>query len=219
VRRPPSGLRGSRDKGADLVWSAALVVTSVVGGLAAADITHESMGWALAVSLVVAAIGVVALYRGLLDDTGPAYGQHAGPPAGQSVPAGQAPHAAQPLPAGPGYDPAAGGARQEPVRPGLVQVVRQPGAPAWWDQQSPVPAAGRAAAPPRPVDLSRFLGQALVAQCPHCGSFHVDFDNRAEPWAFWCHECRQQWAWQPGTPWPPIAVRPRARGRMRTPGA
>jgi hypothetical protein len=216
-----------RDRAPDFVWSAALVVTSVIGGLAAADVTNESTVWAVVISLVVAAIGVFALYRGLLDNLPQAHGQHAG------VPAGQGPRAGQRLPAGPVYPGAARAfpappegalddrpaAQQEPVRPGLVRVVQSGGA--WWEGHAPPRPAGPAArsAGPRPVDLSQFLGQALIAQCPHCGSFHVDFKDQTEPWAFWCADCRRQWTWQPGTPWPAIAVRPNARGRVHPPRA
>jgi hypothetical protein len=225
VSQPSSWMRGLRARGPDLAWSAALVVALAVGGLAAADITV----WAMAISFAVAAIAAFALYRGLPGNVRPAHGQHAGPPAGQGPPVGQRP------PAGQGHAAETRGLRRppegapddqrttqdEPVRPGLVRVVRQPGAAPWWEEHAPVRPGGRAArsAGPRQVDLSQFLDQALIAQCPNCGSFHVDFNNQAEPWAFRCGECRRQWTWQPGTPWPAIAVRPNVRGRIHLPRA
>jgi len=222
-------MRGLRDRGPDLIWSAALAVASLVGGLAAADLTGESTLAAVVVSLVVAAIGVFALYQGWLDNIRPAYGQHAVPPGSHGPRAGQGP------PGGPGYaaglgafrppqdgDPDDQGiAQYDPVQPGLVRVVQQPGGVPWWEEHARLRPGGRVArtAGPRRVDLSQFLGQALIAQCPNCGSFHVDFRNQAEPWAFWCADCRQQWTWQPGDPWPAIAVRPRARGQLHPPRA
>jgi hypothetical protein len=229
VRQRSNRMRGLRTRPGDLAWSVSLVAASVVGGLAAADITRESTVWALAVSLVVAAVSVVALYRGLLDGIRPAYGQHAGPAAGQGPATGQR------LPARQGHatevraSPRAPedaledqrAARYVSVHPGLVRVVQQPGGAPWWEEHAPLRSARGAArsAAPRQVDLSRFLGQALIAQCPNCGSFHVEVKNQTEPWSFWCTECRQQWTWQPGTPWPAIAVRPNARGRARPPRA
>jgi hypothetical protein len=218
---------GLRGRGPDLAWSAALVVASVVGGLAAADITQEPTGWAVLISLVVAAVAVFALFQGWLGEIRPAYG----PPAGQGQPAG--PPAGQRGPGGPGH-PGAPRAfpgspesvldeerteQYESVQPTLVRVVQQPGSGAWWEGQPPRPAGPAARPVSRRVELAQFLGQAVIAQCPNCGSFHVDFRNEAEPWVFWCGECRQQWPWQPGTPWPAIAVRPNARGRMHPPRA
>jgi hypothetical protein len=63
------------------------------------------------------------------------------------------------------------------------------------------------------VPLSDFLDQALIAQCPRCGSFRVGADNRAAEWLFGCEECGQRWTWQPGSPWPAVQVRPNARRR------
>jgi hypothetical protein len=219
-----SSVPGLRGRGPDLAWSAALVVASVVGGLAAADITNEPTGWAVLISLVVAAVAVFALFQGWLGEIRPASGQHAGPSAGPGQPAGQrgpgqagAPRAFPGSPEGVLDEERT--VQYESVQPTLVRVVQQAGSGAWWEGQPPQP-AGRAARPAsRRVELAQFLGQAVIAQCPNCGSFHVDFKNQAEPWVFWCGECRQQWPWQPGTPWPAIAVRPNARGRTHPPRA
>jgi hypothetical protein len=107
------------------------------------------------------------------------------------------------------------------VQPALVRVLQQPGSRPWWEDDRPAGAAGRRgrAAAPRAVDLSKYLDQALIAQCPHCGSFRIDVDNRAAVWGFRCQECRQEWGWQPGTPWPAIHVRPNARRRSQPPRA
>jgi hypothetical protein len=65
------------------------------------------------------------------------------------------------------------------------------------------------------VDLSQFLDRALIAQCPRCGAFGVDVDNRAAEWLFACQECRQRWTWRPGTAWPAVQIRPETRGHKQ----
>jgi len=86
----------------------------------------------------------------------------------------------------------------------------------WWQQPvGPPPStssAGRSAPAP---DLSSYLDSAVIAQCPRCGAFDLDIDNRRDPWAFRCRACGQTWAWQPGSPWPPVRVAPRQRGVTR----
>jgi hypothetical protein len=52
------------------------------------------------------------------------------------------------------------------------------------------------------------LAEAVIAQCPQCGSFGMDEDLRAGIWQFTCHECSHEWSWRPGTPWPTVQVRP-----------
>lgn len=50
--------------------------------------------------------------------------------------------------------------------------------------------------------------EAVIAQCPRCGGFRMDSTAKSGNWQFTCHECRHQWSWQPGTPWPEVQVRP-----------
>jgi hypothetical protein len=92
----------------------------------------------------------------------------------------------------------------EPGRPG------PPDAP-WWDSAqgapSPSPGARRAPAP----DLSTYLAATFIAQCPRCGAFRLDIHRAANDWDFRCESCDYTWTWQPGTPWPPVRVRPRER--------
>jgi hypothetical protein len=216
--RQPSG-RARRPEGTEqnLAWSALIVVASVLGGLAAADVTHESTRVALLFSLLVAAIMVVALYQGLVDQRRSLNEQRGGLG-----------------PGGPVADPAraitGGGHRLStetapprrqpvlPVQPGVVQLVQRADSGAWWEGHT----ADRSARPtgsapaPRAADLSQFLDKALIAQCPNCGAFRIDVDSRrAAELAFGCQECRYQWTWQPGHPWPAIQVRPSARGPHR----
>jgi hypothetical protein len=226
---------GPEDSRTNLAWSALFVVASVFGGLAAADITHESSLIAVLFSLLVAIIMVILLYQGFLDERPGAErrlgGEHRTAPLPRQEPAG--------VPAGQGRGAPLGGAgagmhrsggdgsqvsprraAESPVQPGVVKVVQPSGGGEWWQSHvaatSPAPRSGPGAQPAsrqRKVDLSQFLDQALIAQCPRCGAFAVDVDNRGPEWLFACLECPQRWTWQPGTPWPGVQVRPEARGR------
>jgi hypothetical protein len=215
MTRPPAragGRTGGRD--ANLAWSVLFVVAAVVGGLAAADLTRESTVVAVLFSLLVAAIMVIALYRGMFDQARPEVESQAGQPRGaHRAEQGPPRQSAEPGAAQPGL------VQPGPVQPGAVQLVQPQAGGSWWEgrapagaAQRPAPAAGR-----RPVPLSHFLDQALIAQCPKCGAFAVDVDNRAAEWLFSCQECRQRWTWQPGRPWPAVNVRPEARRRMDRP--
>jgi hypothetical protein len=186
----------------------------LAGGLAAAAIAHESALFAAALSLLVAVAAAVALSFGLLDDRRRRSGHQVSEPDGHQAGAVQ-PTAPMPVPGTPG-EVARSMPPAEPVRPAVVRVLQDPSAPAWWQEQRPAGPArkgGRAAAGPRAVPLSEFLDQALIAQCPRCGSFRVGADNRAAEWLFGCEECGQRWTWQPGSPWPAVQVRPNARRR------
>jgi hypothetical protein len=90
-------------------------------------------------------------------------------------------------------------AEPRPVGPGVLRVL-----------QDRTGASG----PPRTADLAQFLGQVVIAQCPHCAAFRVGADGQAQDWTFSCHECGRRWAWRPGTPWPEVHVRPDDRRRL-----
>jgi hypothetical protein len=239
MTRPQGWAPRTGGQGANLVWSALFVVAAVVGGLAAADITRESSVVAVLFSLLVAAILVIALYRGLLDQAQPEGESEAGrsrgvPPARRGGGSGGAHRAgaeqgspaqprqpAQPGTAQPGTAQS-GTAQPTAVQPGAVRLVQsQPGG-AWWEGHvqpgSAQPPGSGSGTRPRPVALSHFLDQAIIAQCPKCGAFAVDVDNRAAEWLFSCQECEQRWTWQPGRPWPAIHLRPEARERNDRPG-
>jgi hypothetical protein len=189
----------------------------LVGGLAAAAITDKSHITVTPVllSLAVAAVAVVALYFGLFDDKQPSSLQQVTAPGGYRVP-DIPPRAPMPMnmPDGP-RDVPRPVPPPEPVRPAVVRVLSDPGAPGWWQGQRSAGPARRGAPPagPRSVPLSEFLDQALIAQCPRCGSFQVGVDNRPAEWHFGCEECGLRWTWQPGSPWPAVQVRPNARRR------
>ncbi len=239
MSQPQRGTGRPDDGGANLAWSGLFVVASVFGGLAAADITHESALVAAGFSLLVAVIMVLLLYQGFLDER-PGAGRRAGEerrPGEEHWPAGDPRPGAAARQEPPGPPAGRGGAHravperpqppvsrqplEPPVQPGVVRVVQPPGGGNWWrDHVAATPPAGRTGSPssaprarPPKVDLTQFLDQAQIAQCPRCGAFALDVDNRAAEWLFACKECGQRWPWQPGTPWPGITVRPEERGR------
>src|SRR5581483_3559519 len=102
---------------------------------------------------------------------------------------------------GPAADgPAPGGLAAEPV----VQLL--PAAPgAWWDAAGP-PAPSQAAQRVPAPDLASYLDSTVIAQCPNCGGFRLDFRRARHGWDFRCEECRHTWNWQTGTAWPTVRV-------------
>jgi hypothetical protein len=119
-----------------------------------------------------------------------------------------------PASAAPGRPERDGQARETVVQ--LLPLPPEPGRPGppdapWWDSAqgapSPSPGARRAPAP----DLSTYLAATFIAQCPRCGAFRLDIHRAADDWNFRCESCDYTWTWQPGTPWPPVRVRPRER--------
>jgi len=227
VSQPSGQMRAPGDKRPDLIWSALIVAASVLGGVAATDVCHEYTSYAVGVSLLVAAVLVFSLYIGWFDAMQPAP-QDRGRPYPGAPPVGPGHTAESRVPPGLSggvqhdglttpYEPV----REEPIQAGVVRVVQPSGARPWWDDHAQGGSGRRGAGAPGPraVDLSKFLDQALIAQCPNCGAFRVDYDNRAAVWGFRCQECRQEWTWQPGTPWPAIQIRPTARVRRPPPRA
>jgi len=217
------------DPGPNLLWSALFVAASLVGGLAAAELTHLHAWIAVLFSLLVALVMVILLYMGLLDDTrsGSRGAQGGEAPAGSrgGTPAGGQHRYPGPVGSPSGPPPSVPEAAAKPVEPGLAMLMQpEPGSQArggdgWWAGHMEARPRERSASRPGPqrVDLAQFLDQALIAQCPRCGAFRIDADNRATEWLFRCKECSQGWTWQPGTPWPAVQVRPEARGRTNRP--
>jgi hypothetical protein len=95
-----------------------------------------------------------------------------------------------------------------PPQPGNAEPADAP----WWDsaQLGPPPPSPGAKRSPAP-DLSTYLASTFIAQCPRCGAFRFDFQRAKSGWDFRCEACEYTWTWQPGTPWPPVRVMPRAR--------
>ena len=192
-------------------WAVLLTTAALIGGLAAAALTRESVLWAVLISLIAAAVALGALAGGLLDDDaeaprrppskrrGPSrhsadQGAPARPdPAALPLPRPDQPGSAGAAPAGhPGgaaldADPAApaGGRPPEPKRPAS-------GNRAWWEQPGATPVAVPAAATPADdrvplharlpaAGFAEFGHQAQIAQCPRCGSFRVSVGTQAAP--------------------------------------
>jgi hypothetical protein len=152
----------------------------------------------------------------------------------QALPAAQGPHAVPaasfafsapdpvaPDPVAPSPAASDGQARGgPPANEAVVQLLPLPPQPGnaepadapWWDSARmgpppPSPGAKRSPAP----DLSTYLASTFIAQCPRCGAFRFDFQRARSGWDFRCEACEYTWTWQPGTPWPPVRVMPRAR--------
>lgn len=217
-------------------WAVLLVAAALIGGLAAAALTRESVLWAVGFSLIVAVVALCALAGGLLDAEAPrrlpSKRRH---PSRHSAdqPAPPRPDVAPPLPR-PGQPGAAGAAparNLDGAAPGVYQSPRLgSGIRTWWDQPGAEPGAPPAAAPPADDRVPRHAwlpaaglaprgDQAQIAQCPECGSFRVDVVTQAvPPWQFGCHECGRGWTWRPGAPWPSVQVRPNARRPAEKPG-
>lgn len=224
---PRSGHRAreepvSQGKYGNTIWGAVYVLASLAGGLAAGELTHESVGWAIGISLLIAAGTVAALMSGVLGDDRPEAGRSFQRPGAPMSPPPLGPPATQPQP---GWPQASSGHAHgfttppgEPVQPGMVrllQVERPASGGAWWEKSGGAAAqvaVSSRANERRPVDLSEFLGQAEIAQCPRCGSFRIDARTAAAEWQFRCQECGYQWAWLPGSPWPSVQSRPGLRG-------
>lgn len=205
-RRGRGAERASRDYRADGIWMAGFVVASVVGGLAAAALTHRSTGVAVVVSLLVAGVAVGALQAGVLDEGRPD-GRRARHGGGGLVDQPDVP----PEAAADGPGPAQGSAMEWPW-------------PLEAADHGPLNSGGAQVRPPvrvlqdpaatnktRGLTVGDFLGQAVIAQCPHCADFRIDADTRPPHWRFACRACGWQWSWQPGTPWPEVHVRPEER--------
>jgi hypothetical protein len=197
-----------------------VIAAALIGGLAAAALVHASLVIAVAVSVVIGAIGVVVLFRS------PARSAELTSPRTTTMPRAQARRAAPPLESYP-PDPVAPATVPVPVPDGLnrggspavnetvVQLLplTPPGtagaadAP-WWDsaQPAPAPSAGAKRAPA--PDLSTYLASTFIAQCPRCGAFRLDIRRARSAWDFRCEVCENTWSWQPGTPWPPVRVMP-----------
>jgi hypothetical protein len=211
----PSGRGPDSRTGANLLWAVAFIAAALVGGLAAADLAHVSTAVAVGCSVGVGLLAAVAAYRGLLDQALPGSERRPGglPESG--------PSRAGPVPSrtwsSSGADQRPGPAIDPPAQQGVVRLVQaDQGHGAWWEQgvtDAPASQTVPAGGPPR-ADLSQYLDQALIAQCPNCGSFRVDVDSRTAPWRFGCLECRKSWPWEPGQPWPTINVRPNERRPM-----
>jgi hypothetical protein len=201
-----------------------VIAAALIGGLAAAALVHTSLTIAVIVSVVAGGIAVLAAFR--------SPGQ---PPAAQAPQATRTPQASRTpqafradptasLPAEPDGHTRGGPPAGTETTVQLLPLPPQPGSavpPAdapWWDsaQGAPPPPSSGAKRAPAP-DLSTYLASTFIAQCPRCGAFRLDIRQARDGWDFRCESCAYTWTWQPGTPWPPVRVRPRGRRGSRPP--
>lgn len=224
-----------------VLWWLIMIAAAVIGGLAAATLVHGSLLVAVIVSIVLGAVLAIVPWPGPPAELPSAGRQHP-----RSGPLGQAPVSSRAVSASPsspsshadtGWSPA-----QPPEAPGLdgfanggtrpsgppeenesvVQLLPlssgQASNSSWWDAaQGAPPAPSRGAQRVPAPDLSTYLASTLIAQCPRCGAFRLDYRNERNGLGFRCKSCEYTWTWRPGTPWPPVRVMPARRKETRPP--
>jgi hypothetical protein len=217
-------------------WILLVLAAALIGGLAAAALVHASLIMAVVVSVIAAAIAVLALRMAPAVARGPETfgsapvvpppGSPADPSPPPPVPVFRAPEPSAPRPPAPpetvvdgSASPAETVVEMLPLPPPPGEEPRSADAP-WWD-----PAPG---APPRPSanaqrapapDLTTYLASTLIAQCPRCGAFRLDIRQAGDAWDFRCEDCEHAWAWRPGTAWPPVRVTPGLRREPQPPAS
>jgi rubredoxin len=207
------GGHGRPGSSPQLLWAVPVLVAALIGGLAAAALVHVSLAVAVPVSVAIGAVAVLAAARWPgkpVSDPDQPEGQARPAGSHRTPPRGAAP--VSPVPAM-AVSPKGQGTPSDtvvqllPVSPG-----REAEAP-WWDAAQGGPPASSAAARRAPApDLSSYLASTIIAQCPNCGAFRLDFRRARHGWDFRCESCRYTWTWRPDTPWPPVRVAP---GRRR----
>lgn len=91
----------------------------------------------------------------------------------------------------------------------------------WWghrpSRSGAAPAAAPPAPPPRtPPAFAEYFRDTVLAQCPRCGSFDVDYTRTGDDFAFTCRSCPHQWPWRLDQDWPAIDAHPRRRSHRST---
>lgn len=171
------------DRTVALAWALVIVTASVIGGVAgvAVDGTRVPLALGLAASILTGLVVAIAVLAPRSPRAGHASNGGARPAEDNARPAeDDAPQ-----------DETLGESRDQLASsPSIVAVLPVPNQP-----------AGR--------DLSCYLGSTLIAQCPRCGAFELDAVRDTTTLAFRCQRCEHGWTWRPGTPWPPVQVRPR----------
>jgi rubredoxin len=213
-----------------VLWALLVVAAALVGGLAAAALVHVSLVVAVIVGVVAGGIAV-AVFRspGRPAQWPPAEADRPAqwPPALATptipvspVPAERVPAERVPAERGPAERvPAETVVQLLPAQPGRGHGHPRPGADQdWWNAAQGAPPAPSSGAERRPApDLSSYLGSTLIAQCPRCGAFRLDFRHARSGWDFRCESCGNVWTWQPDSPWPVVRVAPKRRTQSRPP--
>jgi rubredoxin len=225
-----------------VLWALLVVAAALVGGLAAAALVHVSLVVAVIVGVVAGGIAV-AVFRSpgrpaqwpaadrapqwpASDGDRPAawpVADRDGTPAARPRPApGDGALATPTIPVSPvpaERGPAETVVQLLPAQPGRGRGHSRPGADQdWWNAAQGAPPAPSSGAERRPApDLSSYLGSTLIAQCPRCGAFRLDFRRARSGWDFRCESCGNVWTWQPDSPWPVVRVAPKRRTQSRPP--
>jgi hypothetical protein len=204
------GRPGQEPSPPPLAWALLVIAAALVGGLAAAALVHTSLVIAVAVAVVLGAIAV-AVFRSPAPER-PAPERPAPGRAGFADPRRQ--------PSGPAPSRGQAGTVVEllPLQTPPGANNSRPAGQSWWDAAAgpPPPPSSAAQRAPAP-DLSTYLASTFIAQCPRCGAFRLDARRAPNGWDFHCESCEYIWAWQPGTPWPPVRVMPGRRRESRPP--
>jgi hypothetical protein len=227
--------RGPQPDGpAPVLWALLVIAAALVGGLAAAALVHVSLVVAVIVGVVAGGIALVVFRSSgrpapwpSADADRPASWPSADRDGTSAVRPRPAPSDAAPatpaIPVAPAQAPAPTPAPAEtvvqllPAQPGRGHA--RPGADSqWWNaaRGTPPPPSSEAQRRPAP-DLSSYLGSTLIAQCPRCGAFRLDFRRARSGWDFRCESCGHVWTWLPGSPWPLVRVAPKRRTQARPP--
>jgi len=219
--------RAQPDGPPPVLWALLVIAAALVGGLAAAALVHVSLFVAVIVGVVAGGIALVVFRssgrpapRPPADADADADRPASWPPAPSNAalatPTIPVAPAQAPAPA-PASAPAETVVQLLPAQPGRGHA--RPGADQdWWNaaRGTPPPPSSEAQRRPAP-ELSSYLGSTLIAQCPRCGAFRLDFRRARSGWDFRCESCGHVWTWLPGSPWPLVRVAPKRRTQARPP--
>jgi hypothetical protein len=187
------GRGGPPDAWPPLLWSLLVIAAALIGGLVATALVRVSLAAALGVSVVV---GIIVALGAARRPRRPA-----NQPQVRSAPGGLA-----------GAHAESGDAVSAET---VVQLLPMSPMQDWWHAaQEMGPAPDLAARRGSDSDLSAYLASTIIAQCPNCGAFSLDFRRAKNGWNFRCEACGYTWIWRPDTSWPPVRVAPRRRKQL-----
>lgn len=175
-------------------------------------------------AVLVGAAVLLAVLAAATVTASPAPPEPRRPVAGRSTPSWNAAPSERERPAAPPQRerPAAAIEREQPAGPPGPEWRAAPADPPqsegqWWSTPVPtaLPAAPRPSTPAGPLvpdlDLPEPPAGTRIVTCPRCNGERVDLRHAGDAFALDCTECRHQWSWAPGSPWPVTVVRPRLR--------
>jgi len=218
--RSPNARGSQPNSPPPVLWALLVVAAALVGGLAAAALVHVSIVVAVIVGVVAGGIAVAVFRSSGRPAQWPAAAPSDGALATPTIPVSPVPAERIPAERVPAERvPAETVVQLLPAQPGRGHGHPRPGANQdWWNAAQGAPPAPSSEAERRPApDLSSYLGSTLIAQCPRCGAFRLDFRRARSGWDFRCESCGHVWTWQPDSPWPAVRVAPKRRTQSRPP--